>query len=197
MGASGASIHQRVRKLENAGIISGSYIKINEEKLGYTTHAFIGIFLDKASDNSQAVAMLNKIPEVTSCYYTTGGWSLLIKLTCRDNNHLSALLSDKIQKIPGISRTETYICLKHQIERQIKLWSASLTTDAQCKVNERCQRANGSYHISSGSPFKGIFRCGKLLLTNHIFTSQPSQSSVACIIFNRKGNKAKEFPDQT
>tara|TARA_B100000925_G_C21956481_1_gene451414 strand:+ start:273 stop:815 length:543 start_codon:yes stop_codon:yes gene_type:complete len=120
MGASGASIHQRVRKLEEAGVISGSYVKINEEKLGYTTHAFIGIFLDKASHNSEAVAMLNKIPEVTSCYYTTGGWSLLIKLTCRDNNHLSALLSDKIQKIPGISRTETYICLKHQIERQIK-----------------------------------------------------------------------------
>ena len=120
MGASGASIHQRVRKLEEAGVISGSYVKINEEKLGYTTHAFIGIYLDKASHNSEAVAMLNKIPEVTSCYYTTGGWSLLIKLTCKDNNHLSALLSDKIQKIPGISRTETYICLKHQIERQIK-----------------------------------------------------------------------------
>ncbi len=120
MGASGASIHQRVRKLEEAGVISGSYVKINEEKLGFTTHAFIGIYLDKASHNSEAVAMLNKIPEVTSCYYTTGGWSLLIKLTCKDNNHLSALLSDKIQKIPGISRTETYICLKHQIERQIK-----------------------------------------------------------------------------
>jgi Lrp/AsnC family transcriptional regulator for asnA, asnC and gidA len=120
MGGSGAWIHQRDRKLEDAGIISGSYVKINEEKLGYTTHALIGIYLDQASHNSEAVAKLNKIPEVTACYYTTGGWSLLIKLTCRDNNHLSALLSDKIQKIPGISRTETYICLKHQMERQIK-----------------------------------------------------------------------------
>ena len=89
------------------------------KNLATQLHAFIGIYLDKASHNSEAVAMLNKIPEVTSCYYTTGDWSLLIKLTCRDNNHLSALLSDKIQKIPGISRTETYICLKHQIERQI------------------------------------------------------------------------------
>ena len=121
IGSSGASIHQRVRKLEEAGIISGSYLKINQEKLGYTTQAFIGIFLDKASHHTEAVAMLEKIPEVTSCFYTTGDWSLLIQLSCKDNNHLSSLLSEKIQKIAGISRTETFICLQQQIDRQIKI----------------------------------------------------------------------------
>ena len=121
IGASGASVHQRVRKMEEAGIISGSYIKINQEKLGYTTQAFIGLFLDKATNHSEAVAMLEEIPEVTSCYFTTGNWSLLIQLNCKDNNHLSNLLSDKIQNITGVLRTETYICLKKQIDRQIPI----------------------------------------------------------------------------
>jgi|TARA_A100001011_G_scaffold205097_1_gene213289 Lrp/AsnC family transcriptional regulator for asnA, asnC and gidA len=109
IGASGASVHQRVRKMEEVGIISGSYIKINQEKLGYTTQDFVGIFLDKATHHTDAVAMLEEIPEVTSCYYTTGDWSLLIKLNCKGNNHLSSLLSGKIQNITGVLRTETYI----------------------------------------------------------------------------------------
>jgi Lrp/AsnC family transcriptional regulator for asnA, asnC and gidA len=109
IGASGASVHQRVRKMEEVGVISGSYIKINQEKLGYTTQDFVGIFLDKATHHTDAVAMLEEIPEVTSCYYTTGDWSLLIKLNCKGNNHLSSLLSGKIQNITGVLRTETYI----------------------------------------------------------------------------------------
>ena len=88
-------------------------------KLGYTTQAFVGIFLDKATHHSGAVAMLEEIPEVTSCYYTTGDWSLLIQLNCKDNNHLSSLLSGKIQNIKGVLRTESYICLKQLINRQI------------------------------------------------------------------------------
>lgn len=119
IGASGASVHQRVRKMEEIGVISGSYIKINQEKLGYTTQAFVGIFLDKATHHTDAVAMLEEIPEVTSCYFKTGNWSLLIQLNCKDNNHLSSLLSGKIQNITGVLRTETHICLKHLINRQI------------------------------------------------------------------------------
>ncbi|MED5362735.1 MAG: Lrp/AsnC ligand binding domain-containing protein [Bacteroidota bacterium] len=91
----------------------------NQEKLGYTTQAFVGIFLDKATHHPGAVAMLEEIPEVASCYYTTGDWSLLIQLNCKDNNHLSRLLSGKIQNIKGVLRTETYICLKQLINRQI------------------------------------------------------------------------------
>ncbi len=119
IGSSGVSVHQRVRKMEEVGIISGSYIKINQEKLGYTTQAFVRIFLDKATHNNDAVAMLEEIPEVTSCYYTTGDWSLLIQLNCKDNNHLSSLLSGKIQNITGVLRTEPTISLKKLINRQI------------------------------------------------------------------------------
>ncbi len=121
IGASGASVHQRVRKMEEIGVISGSYIKINQEKLGYSTRAFVGVFLEKATHHTETVAMLEEIPEVTSCYYTTGDWSLLIQLNCKDNNHLSSLLSEKIQNLKGVLRTETYICLKHLINRQIPM----------------------------------------------------------------------------
>ena len=121
IGASGASVHQRVRKMEEIGVISGSYIKINQEKLGNSTRAFVGIFLEKATHHTETVAMLEEIPEVTSCYYTTRNWSLLVQLNCKDNNHLSSLLSEKIQNLKGVLRTETYICFKHLINRQIPM----------------------------------------------------------------------------
>jgi Lrp/AsnC family transcriptional regulator, regulator for asnA, asnC and gidA len=120
IGISGAAIHQRLKKLEDAGVISGSKFIINNKVLGYKTMAFIGIFLDKASSNAEAVKELKKIPEVLECHYTTGNWSILIKIVCHDNEHLMQLLNKKIQPINGVSRTETFISLEQQIERQIQ-----------------------------------------------------------------------------
>ena len=121
IGISGAAIHQRLRKLEDAKVISSSKLIVNTRVLGYSTMAFVGIFLDKASSNSEAVKELKKIPEVLECHYTTGNWSILIKIICRDNEHLMNLLNQKIQPINGVSRTETFISLEQQIERQIQL----------------------------------------------------------------------------
>ena len=83
--------------------------------------AFVGIYLDKAISNPQAVKQLQKIPEVLECHYTTGNWSILIKILCKDNSHLMHLLNSQIQSIEGVSRTETFISLDQQIERQIKI----------------------------------------------------------------------------
>lgn len=121
VGVSGAAIHQRLRKLETSGLISGSKFVINPKILGYTTMAFVGIYLDKASSNPEAVKQLQKIPEVLECHYTTGNWSILIKILCKDNEHLMYLLNKEIQSIPGLSRTETFISLAQQIDRQIKV----------------------------------------------------------------------------
>lgn len=121
VGISGAAIHQRLRKLEKSGLISGSKFVINPKVLGYTTMAFIGIFLDKAVSNPQAVKQLQKIPEVLECHYTTGNWSVFIKVLCKDNAHLMHVLNHDIQSITGVSRTETFISLDQQIERQIKI----------------------------------------------------------------------------
>ena len=121
VGISGAAIHQRLRKLEKSELISGSKFIINSKVLGYTTMAFIGIFLEKAVSNPQAVKQLKKIPEVIECHYTTGNWSILIKVLCKDNEHLMNLLNKEIQSIKGVSRTETFISLEQQIDRQIKI----------------------------------------------------------------------------
>jgi Lrp/AsnC family transcriptional regulator for asnA, asnC and gidA len=121
IGISGAAIHQRLRKLEANGLISGSKFVINPKALGYTTMAFIGIFLDKAMRNPEAVKQLSEIPEVLECHYTTGNWSVFIKILCKDNEHLMNLLNHKIQTIKGVSRTETFISLNQQIDRQISL----------------------------------------------------------------------------
>jgi Lrp/AsnC family transcriptional regulator for asnA, asnC and gidA len=119
IGISGAAIHQRLRKLESSGLISGSKFVINPKILGYTTMAYIGIYLDKAMSNPSAVKELEKIPEVLECHYTTGNWSILIKVLCRDNEHLMQVLNKNIQQIEGVSRTETFISLDQQIDRQI------------------------------------------------------------------------------
>ncbi|WP_299777776.1 Lrp/AsnC ligand binding domain-containing protein [uncultured Formosa sp.] len=121
VGISGAAIHQRLRKLEKSGLISGSKFTINPKVLGYNTMAFIGIYLDKAMSNPEAVKQLNKIPEVIECHYTTGNWSIFIKILCRDNEHLMHLLNKDIQSIDGVSRTETFISLQQQIDRQIPI----------------------------------------------------------------------------
>jgi Lrp/AsnC family transcriptional regulator for asnA, asnC and gidA len=121
VGISGAAIHQRLKKLEASHLISGSKFIINPKALGYTTMAFVGIHLDKAMRNPAAVKQLREIPEVLECHYTTGNWSVFIKIICRNNEHLMHLLNHDIQSIKGVSRTETFISLEQQIERQISI----------------------------------------------------------------------------
>lgn len=121
IGISGAAIHQRLRKLEKAGLIEGTKLMINPRILGYTTLAFVGVYLDKAVSNPQAVKKLKEIPEVLECHYTTGNWSIFLKIICRDNEHLMTVLNKHIQAIDGVSRTETFISLNQQIQRQIKV----------------------------------------------------------------------------
>lgn len=118
---SGPAIHQRIRKLESKRLIIGSSVKLNSKLLGYNTLAFIGVFLDKAIRNPEAVDELKKIPEILECHYTTGNWSILIKILCKDNEHLMKLLNNNIQSIKGVSRTETLISLNQQIDRNINI----------------------------------------------------------------------------
>ena len=118
-GMSGAAIHQRVARLEKEGIISGSGIKLSPGNMGYTTCAFIGVFLEKAQMYSQAINELKKIQEVVECHYTTGNYAIFLKIYCKNNQHLMEVLSDRIQKIPGVSSTETFISLEQGIGREL------------------------------------------------------------------------------
>lgn len=121
IGITGAAVHQRLRKLEKSGLIDSSRLIIEPRILGYKTMAFVGIYLDKAVSNPQAVNKLREIPEVIECHYTTGNWSIFVKVLCKDNEHLMHVLNKNIQGIEGVSRTETFISLNQQINRQIKI----------------------------------------------------------------------------
>ncbi|HHJ11066.1 MAG TPA: AsnC family transcriptional regulator [Bacteroidetes bacterium] len=120
-GVSGATIHQRVKSLERRGIIKGTCYEVDPRKLGYRTCAYIGIYLEEARLFSQVVKHLRSIPEITQCHYTTGVYSIFIKVYTRDNEHLKQVLSDKLQAIPGIARTETFISLEESFARQVAI----------------------------------------------------------------------------
>ncbi len=121
VGISGAAIHQRLRKLEVSGLIAGSKFIMNPKVLGFKTLAFIGIFLDSSSKYNEAVKRLKEINEVIESHYTTGNYAIFVKILCRDNEHLMQVLNHDIQNIKGVSRTETFISLDQQIDRQIKI----------------------------------------------------------------------------
>ena len=118
-GVSRAAIHQRVQRLIEIGVILGSSFNINPKSLGYTTCAYVGITLERGNmyrDVAQQIAM---IPEVVECHYTTGSYTMLIKLYAKDNEQLMELLNDKLQNINGVVSTETLISLEQSIKREV------------------------------------------------------------------------------
>ncbi len=121
IGISGAAIHQRLRKLEASGLISGSKFIINPKVLGFKTLAFVGIFLDSSSKYKEAIKRLKEIDEVIESHYTTGNYAIFVKILCKDNEHLMQVLNHQIQHIKGVARTETFISLDQQIDRQLKI----------------------------------------------------------------------------
>ena len=118
---SGGTIHVRMKKLEEAGVVKGHQLNVDHNKLGYDIAAFLGIYLDKSSLYDEVALELDKIPEVVGAHYTTGLYNIFAKIICRDTNHLRTVLHDKIQKIAGIQRTETFISLQESINRPVPI----------------------------------------------------------------------------
>ena len=118
-GVSRAAIHQRIQRLIEMKVITGSGYTVNPKALGYNTCTYIGVSLEKGSMYREVVSELEKIPEVVECHYTTGPYSMLIKVYAQDNQHLMQLLNDQIQHISGVTETETLISLEQSMNRQI------------------------------------------------------------------------------
>lgn len=118
---SGGTIHVRMNKLSEAGIVKGYNLVVDHGKLGYDISAFLGIYLDKSSLYDEVAAELEKIPEIVAAHYTTGLYNIFARIVCRDTKHLRDVLHDKIQKIQGIQRTETFISLQESINRPINI----------------------------------------------------------------------------
>ncbi|AAQ66235.1 Lrp/AsnC family transcriptional regulator [Porphyromonas gingivalis] len=120
-GVSRAAVHQRVQRMIEMGVITGSGYRINPKSLGFRTCTYVGVRLEKASMYKDVLPHLYNIPEIVECHYTTGPYSLLIKLFAIDNDHLMDILNSTIQEIPGIVSTETLISLAEGFNRGIKI----------------------------------------------------------------------------
>jgi Lrp/AsnC family transcriptional regulator for asnA, asnC and gidA len=115
------TVHVRMNKLEEAGIVERTTLKLNYTRLGYDITAFIGIYLEKSALYEQVLAKLKGIPEIINIHYTTGNYSMFVKIHCRDTNHLKEVLHEKMQQVEGIERTETMISLEESLDRNLQL----------------------------------------------------------------------------
>ena len=118
-GVSGAAIHQRVKRLENNGVITGSRLLVKPQALGLNVCAFISVSLSESNKYPEVVEAIKHVPEIVECHFVTGRAALLLKVYCLDNDHLMEILLSTIQKIKYIQSTETMISLDQAIERQV------------------------------------------------------------------------------
>ncbi|MBP8776744.1 MAG: Lrp/AsnC ligand binding domain-containing protein [Bacteroidaceae bacterium] len=120
-GVSRAAIHQRVQRLVDLGVIIGSGYNVNPKSLGFHTCTYVGIKLEKGSQYKSVVEEFLKIPEIIECHFTTGPYTMLIKLFARDNEHLMELLNAKMQSVNGVVATETLISLEQSIKKVLPI----------------------------------------------------------------------------
>lgn len=123
VGVSRAAVHQRVNRMIEMNVITGSGYHIDPKKIDYKTCTYVGVFLDKGGLYEKAAEELHKIPEIVECHYTTGAYAIFVKVYARDNEHLKEILSDKVQKINGVSSTETFISLEETFKREVPIMS--------------------------------------------------------------------------
>ena len=118
---SAGTIHVRLKKLQDAGIIKGTRFTVDLKQLGYDVIAFIGIYLKESSLYDSVARELHKMPEIVRLNYTTGNYSMFAEIACRDITELKKVLHDQLQKIKGIERTETFISLEESFNRTVKV----------------------------------------------------------------------------
>ncbi|MDY6012431.1 Lrp/AsnC ligand binding domain-containing protein [Clostridium sp.] len=118
---SGGTIHVRMKKMEDMGIIKGTRIILNLPKLGYDVCCFVGVYVDKTSSFDSVIEEMQKISEVVELHLTTGDYSVFAKVICKNIADLQEILMNKINTISGIQRTDTFISLSQPIDRNITL----------------------------------------------------------------------------
>jgi Lrp/AsnC family transcriptional regulator for asnA, asnC and gidA len=121
---SGGTIHVRIKKLEEMGIVKGTRLAIDTKIIGYDVIAFIGIYLEKSSLYDSVAKELHRIPEIVRLNYTTGNYSMFAEIVCKDIAQLRNVLHDQLQKIKGIERTETFISLDESFSRNVQVIAA-------------------------------------------------------------------------
>lgn len=120
LNISAGTVHVRVKKMEEAGIIIGSSLTLDYQKLGYSFIAYVGIFLQKTSQTQFVLERINEIPFVTVAHVTTGKFNIFCKIRAKDTSHAKEVIY-KIDDIEGVTRTETMISLEESINDKKRL----------------------------------------------------------------------------
>ncbi|NQX40716.1 Lrp/AsnC family transcriptional regulator, regulator for asnA, asnC and gidA [Pedobacter steynii] len=121
LGISNTMVHQRISRLTEQGILTGIKPVLDEKKIGYDWGAFTGITLEKDHDSNRIIEELKKIPEVTECYYISGGYTLYLKIIAKNHEHMRQILYEKIDNISGIAKTDSIMELGCAFKRNIIL----------------------------------------------------------------------------
>ena len=124
---SGGTIHVRIKKLQEYGVVKGTKLNVDIKKLGYDITAFVGIYLEKSSLYDTVAKDMRRIHEIIRLNYTTGNYSMFLEIVCKDINQLRFVLHDELQKIKGIERTETFISLEEDFSRNVQVAPAEKT----------------------------------------------------------------------
>lgn len=121
LNVSGGTVHFRIKKLEDAGVINGSNLSINPAKIGYDIVAFVGLHLMNGQLDKECLHRLREVSEIVELHVTTGNYTLLAKIVCRDTKHLYRVLSEKVQSIAEVQKSETLISMEEIVDRPISV----------------------------------------------------------------------------
>ena len=117
---SAGTVHVRVKKMEEAGIITGSSLTLDYAKLGYSFIAYVGVFLNKTSETKFVLERIEDIPFITVAHLTTGKFNIFCKIRARDTMHAKNIIF-ALDDIEGVHRTETMISLEESINDKKRL----------------------------------------------------------------------------
>jgi len=120
LDVSAGTIHVRVKKLEDAGIIKGTTLNIDYDKVGYSFIAYVGIYMVDTSKSSEVIESLWEIPFITVVHITTGKFNIFCKLRALNTKHAKEIIY-QIDSIEGVMRTESMISLEESINDKKRL----------------------------------------------------------------------------
>ena len=113
------TIHVRMKRMERLGIVKGATLELDPAKVGYDLTAFVGIYLIKGSVYNEVIEEIKQITEIVEAHYTTGEYSIFIKILCKNTDHLREVVAAKLQSLKGVMRTETIISLGESFKKQV------------------------------------------------------------------------------
>ena len=115
------TIHVRMKRMERLGIVKGATLELDPAKIGYDLTAFVGVYLIKGSVYNEVIDEINQIPEIVEAHYTTGEYSIFVKILSKNTDHLREVIGEKLQSLNGVMRTETIISLGESIKKQVSV----------------------------------------------------------------------------